>query len=66
MRQPPHPEPATVQADPAELAEWCDAFDGLLSAYGSAQGKEQAAALLDAVLEAPPGRYVVPSEQLLD
>ena len=25
-----------------------------------------AAALLDAVLEAPPGRYVVPSEQLLD
>ena len=48
MRQPTAHLPADVQADPAELAEWCDAFDGLLAAYGAAQGKEQAAALLDA------------------
>ena len=53
MRQPP----AHATPDPAELAEWCDAFDGLLAAHGNAagssQGKEQAAALLDALLATP-------------
>ncbi|WP_312528796.1 alpha-ketoglutarate dehydrogenase [Comamonas sp.] len=58
MRQPPHHQPPTPHADPAELAEWCDAFDGLLAAYGSAQGKEQAAALLDALLAHARKRHV--------
>ena len=58
MRQPTAHLPADVQADPAELAEWCDAFDGLLAAYGAAQGKEQAAALLDALLAHARKRHV--------
>ncbi|MEG0920268.1 MAG: alpha-ketoglutarate dehydrogenase [Comamonas sp.] len=58
MRQPPaHPSTA-IQADPAELAEWCEAFDGLLVAYGAAQGKEQARALLDALLAHARKRHV--------
>jgi pyruvate dehydrogenase E1 component len=46
---------AQVQAqllvhDPDELREWCDALDGVLAAWGPQQGRERAAALLDALL----------------
>ena len=50
MRQSPPPALTPMDTDPAELQEWCDAFDGLLQAYGAAQGKEQGRALLDALL----------------
>jgi pyruvate dehydrogenase E1 component len=36
--------------DPDELREWCDALDGVLAAWGPQQGRERAAALLDALL----------------
>ena len=58
MRQPSATPAHPVQADPAELAEWCEAFDGLLAAYGAAQGKEQGRALLDALLAHARKRHV--------
>ncbi|GAB7547756.1 alpha-ketoglutarate dehydrogenase [Cupriavidus ulmosensis] len=39
-----------AQTDPQELQEWCDALDGVLSAWGPQQGKERACAILDALL----------------
>ncbi|EHP41145.1 2-oxoacid dehydrogenase subunit E1 [Cupriavidus basilensis OR16] len=41
---------AIDQTDPQELQEWCDALDGVLSAWGQQQGKERACAILDALL----------------
>ncbi|WCM88876.1 alpha-ketoglutarate dehydrogenase [Acidovorax sp. NCPPB 3576] len=42
------PLPDTL--DPGEVQEWCDALDGLLAAWEPRQGRERAAALLDALL----------------
>ncbi|MDF3882613.1 alpha-ketoglutarate dehydrogenase [Cupriavidus basilensis] len=41
---------AIDQTDPEEFQEWCDALDGVLSAWGPRQGKERACAILDALL----------------
>jgi pyruvate dehydrogenase E1 component len=36
--------------DPEELREWCESLDSLLAAWGPAQGRQRATALLDALL----------------
>lgn len=41
---------AADAVDPGELQEWCDALDGMLSAWGPEQGRERAARILDALL----------------
>jgi pyruvate dehydrogenase E1 component len=39
-----------AQADPQELQEWCQALDGVLSAWGAERGRERACEILDALL----------------
>ena len=39
-----------AESDPDELLEWCDALDGILTAWGPEAGRTRACAVLDALL----------------